>query len=258
MERLKDKVSIVTGAGSGIGRGIAQLFAKEGSKVIVADIAPKEGQETVKMIEDAGGEALFIHTDVSKATEVERMVKLTIDKYEKLTVLVNNAGISAGDTTKITELSEENWDRIMSINLKGVFLCCKYAIPEMIKAGGGSIINIASPAGLYGSPRAAYTASKGGVISLTKSLSIQFGHLNIRANAICPGSIDTPMGAASRRSGIYRGEIMDRLIPRRGTPEDIAYAALYLASDESSYVSSALFGIDGGMLRLKVEQFRDS
>ena len=257
MDRLKDKVSIVTGAGSGIGRAIASLFAQEGSRVVVADVVPEGGEGTVRMITDAGGDAFFVKTDVSQSADVERMVRLAVEKYEKISVLVNNAGISAGDTTRIAELPEENWDRIININLKGVYLCCKYAIPEMIKNGkGGSIVNIASVAGISMAPRAAYAASKGGVVSLTKSVAFQYGHFNIRANAICPGSVDTPMVAASRKSGVYRGPIMDRIIERQGKPEDIAYAALYLASDESSYVSADVVVVDGGTLRLRAEMFR--
>jgi NAD(P)-dependent dehydrogenase (short-subunit alcohol dehydrogenase family) len=241
MDRLKGKVSIITGAGSGIGRGIATMFGREGSSVVVVDVVPENGNETVNIINDAGGKALFIKTDVTKAAEVEAMVKQTVEKYGKISVLCNNAGISAGDTTKITELPEDVWDRIMNINLKGPYLCCKYVIPEM--------------AALTMAPRAAYAASKGGVVSLTKSLALQWGYYNIRVNAICPGPIETPMQIASRKSGVYTGGIVDRLIERMGKPEDIAYAALYLASDEASYVSSDIIVVDGGTLRMRAEMW---
>jgi NAD(P)-dependent dehydrogenase (short-subunit alcohol dehydrogenase family) len=249
MERLREKVSIVTGAGSGIGRGISLLFAKEGSKVVVADIVPEGGQETVKMIEAMGGEAVFMETDVSKAAEVAQMVKLAVDKYGKLSILCNNAALIRVEPPLFTDLPEEDWSRIIDVNLKGVFLCCKYAVPEMIKGGGGAIVNISSIAGLIKSPNFSYAASKGGVISLTRSLALQLADYNIRANVICPGSIDTPGVAAVRKRGHYKYDLAARLIQKKGTPEDIAYAAVYLASEEASYVTGSVFAIDGGTLR---------
>ncbi|MBN1849926.1 MAG: glucose 1-dehydrogenase [Deltaproteobacteria bacterium] len=249
--RLKDHVSIVTGAGAGIGRGIATLFAREGAKVVVADIVAEKGEETVKMILSDGGEAVFIQTDVSNSPEVKRLVKGTVEKYGKLTTLCNNAGILSDERGLFTDLAEDYWDRIIDINLKSVFLCCKYSVPEMIKSGGGSIVNISSIAGLIKSPNLAYAASKGGIIALTRSLSLQLADYNIRANVICPGGVDTPGSAEARkRLAVKDNQVFkQRLIPRIGSPEDIGYAAVYLASHEASYVTGSVFSIDGGSLR---------
>jgi NAD(P)-dependent dehydrogenase (short-subunit alcohol dehydrogenase family) len=258
MNRLKGKVAIVTGSGSGIGRGIAQKFANEGARVVVADASEDGGRETVRLIEEAGGVALFQRTDVTSAADIQALVASTLQAFGTITTLVNNAGISAGDTLRLDEVTEEAWDRIMNINLKGVFLCCKYVLPVMVAAKGGAIVNIASAAAIGMAPRAAYAASKGGVAALTRSLAFQYGHLNIRANAICPGPIETPMSAASRASGLYKERIVDSLVERMGKPEDIAFAAVYLASDESRYVTSDMLLVDGGALRLKKELFLDA
>jgi NAD(P)-dependent dehydrogenase (short-subunit alcohol dehydrogenase family) len=256
--RLKGRIAIVTGAGSGIGRGIALCFASEGAKVVIADMVPEGGEETVRMISAAGGESIFVKTDVSMAKEVKEMVQSAVNRFGPPAVLCNDAGIMGGDgpLDPITNLAEEKWDQIIDINLKGTFLCCKYAIPEMIKCGGGSIINISSVAGTAIAPHAAYAASKAGIIGLTKSIALQFARQNIRANVICPGAVSTPGALASREVRGYKGDtLISRLIPRSGTPNDIAHAALFLASDDSSYATAAVFTIDGGMLGPRMETF---
>jgi len=251
MMRLEGDVGIVTGAGAGIGRGIARLFAKEGAKVIVADIVHETGEETVKKIRSDSGEADFVRTDVSKASEVAALIHKTVEKYGKLTILCNNAGILSDEHGLFTDLKEEDWDNIINVNLKSVFLCCKYAVPEMIKSKGGSIVNIASIAGLIKSPHLAYSASKGGIIALTRSLSLQLADFNIRANVICPGGVDTPgVAEARKRAGVKDlTTVKQRLIERVGVPEDIAYSAVYLASSEASYVTGSVLTVDGGSLR---------
>lgn len=257
MNRMADKVTIVTGAGSGIGRAIAERLAAEGSTVVVADFAPEGGQETVDLITASGGVASFQQVDVTKFADVERMVAATVASYGKVSALVNNAGISAGDQLRIHEVTEEVWDRIMNVNMKGVFNCCKAVLPVMMEQGGGSVVNIASAAAITMGPRAAYAASKGGVLSFTRSIALQYGEYRIRANAICPGPIDTPMSRAARSNGLYASSgIVDSAAGRRGDPIDIANAVLFLASDESKFVTADALVVDGGAMRLRAEQFR--
>ena len=248
--RLAGKVALITGAGSGQGRAAARLFVQEGAKVVVTDVAVEGGEETVRLIKAAGGEASFVAMDVSQSADVERGVRFAVQTYGGLHVLYNNAALwKLGFDNRVTELAEEAWEKIISVNLKGVYLCCKYGIPELIKAGGGSVINTASVAGLIGSgqPTHTYAASKGGVISLTRAMAMAYASQKIRVNVICPGGVDTPMIAPlitdnSIRERFATGHPLGRM----GTPEDIAYCALYLAADESSWVTGSVFTIDGG------------
>jgi NAD(P)-dependent dehydrogenase (short-subunit alcohol dehydrogenase family) len=249
MGRLQNRVGIVTGAGSGIGHGIALLFAKEGACVVVADIDIDAGEETVRLIKTEGGEAMFVRTDVSKAADVEKMVQSTVNSFGKPDILCNNAGIMAFEPRFLSDLSEEAWERTININLKGVFLCCKYTLPEMMNTGRGSIINISSIAAVKRSPNYAYAASKGGIVAFTQSLALQYGEYNIRANAVCPGSITTLSREKARRERAFTVDLATRILKKEGTPEDIGHIAVYLASEESAYVTGSVFVIDGGSLR---------
>lgn len=250
MGRLDGKVAIITGAGQGMGQVGAILFAKEGAKVVVADVNPQSGGETVKMIKDAGGDAIFIKTDVSKAEEVKNMVKTAVDTYGKLNVLYNNAAIGEQALAYTADCTEENWDKVHAIDLKGAWLCMKYAIPEMIKAGGGSIINVASQAathGNFGLP--SYTAAKGGLLSLSKAAAVEYADKNIRVNVLEPGYIGSPMllGFFKVMPEIKK-KIEDGTPQHRiGKPEEVAWAALFFASDESSHITGAELPIDGGI-----------
>ncbi len=246
MGRLDNKVTIITGAGMGMGQAAAILFAKEGARVVVVDWVAEAGEETVRMIKEAGGEAMFVKTDVSKAEDVENMVKETINTYGKLDVIYNNAAI-IGESAFTENCSEENWDRIMAINLKGVFLGMKYAIPEMLKTGGGSIVNTASQCGDRGTRNlCAYCASKGGILALTRVTAMELARKKIRVNALNPGIIASPMVLKMSKE---EQEGFASIIPqgRLGKPEEVAYAALFLASDESSHVTGHTLVVDGGI-----------
>jgi len=249
--RLEGKVALVTGAGAGIGEGIAILFAKEGAKVSVVDIDDSGGQETVKMIAQNGGVAQFIHADVSKESDVEGAVKATVNSYNRLDIMVNNAGIVQG-YIPVDEMDEKFWDNMFAINMKGVMLGCKYAVRVMKEQGGGSIINTSSVWGTNPAPGVgAYAASKGGVIALTKSVALEAASHKIRVNSVCPAGILTPIWRQYAPSDKELEEMVKNwnvMSPLGvGKPEDIAYAYLYLASDESHLVTGINLVHDSGL-----------
>lgn len=248
--RLQDKVAIITGGASGIGREAALIFAREGATVVVADLSDEAGHRIVGEIEAAGGTASFVRTDVSRAADVENLVSETERLYRKLNVIFNNAGIFPDNDGSVTDTDEAVWDFVMNVNLKGVYLGCKYGIPALQRAGGGSIINTASFVALIGAatPQIAYTASKGGVLSMTREIAVEFARRNIRANALCPGPVDTPLLQSILSDPRKRERRLVHIpIGRFAQPREMANAALFLASDESSYVNGATFTVDGGI-----------
>ncbi len=252
MDSLTGKRAIITGGASGIGRATALLFAHEGAAVSVVDLDEAGGQAVAQMIMDDGGQAIFVRCDVSQAADCQRAVQQTVDKLGGLNILFNNAGIIR--RASVLETSEEEWDRVMAVNVKAIFLLSKCAIPVMAQAGGGVIINTASGWGLVGGRQAAaYCASKGAVVLLTKAMALDHGEQNIRVNCLCPGDTDTPMlrnearqlGESDER---FLAEAAERPLQRIGQPEDIAQAALYLASDASFFVTGTALVVDGGGL----------
>jgi len=244
--RISDKVAIITGAASGIGRTTAILFAKEGGKVVVADKNEVGGNETVDLIRSDGGQAIFDYVNVTSATDIQGMVKTTINTYGKLNILVNNAGIAI--RLPVVDLSEEDWDRNIDVNLKSIYLSSKYAIPRMIENGGGSIVNIASIYGIVGGRvRAAYAASKGGVVNLTRSMALDYALHKIRVNCVCPGFVNTPLLKNILKNKEEYQALADlHPMGRLGDMLEIALGVLYLASDESSFVTGIALPIDGG------------
>lgn len=248
MRRLEGKVAVVTGGSAGIGRTTSLAFAKEGAKVVVADVVVPGGEETVKMIREAGGEAIFVKTDVTKAEEVKAMADKAFDTFGKLTCAFNNAGIS-GDIISVSRCPEELWNRMIAINLTGVFLCMKYEIPRMLKSGGGSIVNTASVMGLVGDPgNAAYSASKHGVIGLTKSAALFYAQSDIRVNAVCPGTIHTDMTDILLSTHPELKQTMDSLSPmnRMAEADEVARAVIFLCTDDASYITGHSLPVDGG------------
>lgn len=250
--RLKDKVALITGAASGIGRATAALFGQEGAKVMCADIDGEGAERTARQIADSGSEAASTRADVSVAADVEGMVRATVERWGRLDVLVNNAGIYF--ILPLTQVPEEEWDRLMSINLKGVYLGCKYAIPQMVSQGKGVIVNTASIAGLRGAANwTTYCASKGGVVQLTKALAVELARLNVRVNCVCPGIIDTGMfDQAVSMTGADKAELAASIgeahpMGRIGRPEEVAAAILFLASEEASFITGVPLSVDGGL-----------
>lgn len=247
MGRLDGKVAVITGAGSGMGREAAILFSAEGASVCVADVDRRAGEEAAA----ACREAFFVEVDVTSAQSVEAMYAAAAERYGGIDVLYNNAGISPPDDDSILETEPDAWERVQAVNTRGVYLCCKYGIPHLLERGGGSVINVASFVALLGAATSqiSYTASKGAVLSMTRELGVQFARQGIRVNALCPGPVETPLllriwgddpAAAQRR-------LVHLPMGRLAKPREVVNAALFLASDESSYVNAATFLVDGGL-----------
>jgi NAD(P)-dependent dehydrogenase (short-subunit alcohol dehydrogenase family) len=248
--RLANKVAVITGAGSGIGRESALLFAREGARVVVADVNDDAGQAVVEELRAAGGEAVYVRADVSRGADAEGMVRAAEESFGRLDVLFNNAGISHAKDDDAVATEEEVWDLTMNINLKGVFLGCKYGIPALRRAGGGSIINTASFVALLGAatPQLAYTASKGGVLAMTRELAVIHAREGIRVNALCPGPLRTELLMKYLDTEEKRQRRLVHVpMGRFGEAREIAQAALFLASDDSSFTTGATFLVDGGI-----------
>ncbi|MGZ7078437.1 MAG: glucose 1-dehydrogenase [Thermoanaerobaculia bacterium] len=248
--RLANKVALITGGGSGIGRASCLLFAKEGAKVVVVDLKKDTAQQTVDEVRKAGGQAAAFGADVSKWNDAEAMVKFAEETYGGLNIAFNNAGVFLADDDSVTNTSEKIWNTVIDVNLKGVFLGCKFEIPALLRAGGGSIINTASFVAILGAtaPQIAYTASKGGVLAMTREIGVEFARKNIRVNALCPGPVETPLLNELLSDPARRQRRLVHIPPGRfGKPEEMANAALFLASDESSFVNASTFLVDGGI-----------
>lgn len=249
--RLEDKVGLVTGGASGIGRATAMAFARQGAKVVLADLVVDGGEEVVRLIKEAGGEAIFVKCDVSKTAEVEAMINKAVETYGRLDYAFNNAGIE-GDIAPVAECTEENWDRVIAVNLKGVWLCMKYEIRQMLKQGRGAIVNMSSVSGLVGDPdHPAYGASKHGVSGLTKAAALEYARAGIRVNAVCPAAIRTPMIERTLQAqpelswqSLASGHPMGRI----GEPEEVAEGVLWLCSDAASFITGHLLVLDGGLI----------
>ncbi len=251
-EQLIGKIALVTGGSSGIGRAAAQLFSREGAKVVIADINVEGGEETVRNISDAGGEAHFVRTDISKSTEVEALIKKVVEIYSRLDCAFNNAGITGGDFSSVVDHSEETWDRVFATNLKGTWLCMKYEIPQMLEQGNGVIVNTSSTSGLMvgGKNRSAYSATKAGIVSLSKVAALEYAEYGQRVNVICPSVTRTPLLEEffELNPEIEADFIAQTPRGRIATPEEVAEGALWLCSDASSHVIGNALAVDGGFL----------
>lgn len=249
MEHLNGKVAIVTGAASGIGRTCAQFFARDGASVVVSDIDEQGGQQTVQLIKDAGGEAILVLTDVSDHRQCKQLVDQTVERFGRLDYACNNAGIG-GEQNPTADYSIEGWQKMIGINLSGVFYCMKYEIPEMLKSGGGAIVNVASilgRVGFYGAP--AYVSAKHGVVGLTQNTAVEYGERGIRVNAVGPGFIRTPMISELEEDPETHQRLVSlHPIGRLGEPEEVAELVIWLCSDKASFVTGAYYPVDGGYL----------
>lgn len=248
--RLEGKVALITGAGSGIGKLTAKLFASEGAKVVVTDVVDDAGHATVEEIRGNADEAAFVHADVSNASDAEAMVRFAVDTFGGLHVMMNNAGIFHPQDDSVTNTPDDVWEKTIAINLKGVFLGCKFGIPAMLESGGGSIINIASFVAIVGAatPQIAYTASKGGVLAMTREIAVEFARKGVRANSLCPGPIETPLLQELLADPARRQRRLVHIpMGRFGQAQEIANAAMFLASDESSLMTGAALVVDGGI-----------
>jgi len=248
--RLAGKVALITGAGSGMGRAAAELFASEGARVVVTDVVDAAGNGTVEAVRAAGGDATYVRADVSQWADCQAMVQCATDTYGALHVLYNNAGIFPADDGGVLDTPESTWEKVMEINLKGVWLGCRAGIPAMIASGGGSIVNVASFVALVGAATAqiAYTASKGGVLSMTREMAVEYARQGIRANALCPGPIQTPLLEELLSDPARRARRLVHIpMGRLGRAEELAKAALFLASDDASFMTGSALVVDGGI-----------